>query len=629
MADKAVLFGINSYKSISHLRGCINDVKNVADVLTTACGFLSANVRERIDDKATKKEIRKQWKWLLDDAKPGDRLVFHFSGHGSYTTDEDGDEDDGVDELLCLYDMDWNDRETYLLDDDIRQMTEEIPPEVHVTFLFDSCHSGTATKALRLPGLPDDDESMRPMIDVGSTVGRSSDEHKSIERAIAPSTAIDARRTVLARFVPPPSNVIRKLRRNGIRRQLIEMRDSSAMNHVLFSGSRSDQTSADAFIDGDYNGAFSYYFCEAIRLAVGVIDHQEVINKVRRQLEDEHFSQIPQLEPEGTTGPIFKRTLLEMTTGPVQDNNATIKLLERIVTLLEGRDGDLSVVGRSNGSPHLVYVHGICRHEAGYSKGWWQALKPHLSSALQNQLETNRHEILWSDLVSPSGTRAIGAGVSPDEQRLADSIRDVLEDRAEREALISVAEQRAVDRPIASRIVVDRAALGIPGLNCVDDFAKYLLSDSIRDQVIGRFLQVVEPLLRSGSSVIVISHSWGTVVAYEGLRLLDAANFSGRVSDFFTVGSALSIAPVRRGLRQRDGARPSCVREWINLDTRGDVVGGALQTHFAVDSEFLELSPVGCQSFLGVVSPSCAHGSYFSAENLAVNSGIFANRIEH
>ena len=49
---------------------------------------------------------------------------------------------------------------------------------------------------------------------------------------------------------------------------------------------------------------------------------------------------------------------------------------------------------------------------------------------------------------------------------------------------------------------------------------------------------------------------------------------------------------------------------------------------FDVDLEFLNLAPTGCDSFLGVVSPSCAHASYFRPSNTAVNRDIFAAQIE-
>ncbi|MCH5376079.1 MAG: caspase family protein, partial [Planctomycetes bacterium] len=81
MSDKAVLFGINDYKSISDLRGCVNDVRNDQSLLVDVFDFPSPNVRVFTDREVTKDRIRKQWRWLLDNASEGDRLVFHFSGH--------------------------------------------------------------------------------------------------------------------------------------------------------------------------------------------------------------------------------------------------------------------------------------------------------------------------------------------------------------------------------------------------------------------------------------------------------------------------------------------------------------------------------------------------------------------
>jgi hypothetical protein len=37
---------------------------------------------------------------------------------------------------------------------------------------------------------------------------------------------------------------------------------------------------------------------------------------------------------------------------------------------------------------------------------------------------------------------------------------------------------------------------------------------------------------------------------------------------------------------------------------------------------------VGCKSFLGIVNPVCAHGSYFNTNNTAVNRDIFGSSIE-
>ncbi|MCH5375506.1 MAG: hypothetical protein JJ992_16165, partial [Planctomycetes bacterium] len=195
---------------------------------------------------------------------------------------------------------------------------------------------------------------------------------------------------------------------------------------------------------------------------------------------------------------------------------------------------------------------------------------------------------------------------------------------------VQAAKEFAPDEPpTAAPRSADRAMLGIPGLDCVDDFVKYLSDKEIRNAVQQRFLDVVLPLLHSGSAIDVISHSWGTVVAYEALRRLDGSTMPGQVHRLFTVGSALSIVPVQSRLQFRDGRRPRCVQRWVNLDARGDIVGGTLRgLPFDVDAEFLNLVPTGCDSFLGIVSPACAHSSYFHPRNTAVNRHIFAGEME-
>ena len=130
--------------------------------------------------------------------------------------------------------------------------------------------------------------------------------------------------------------------------------------------------------------------------------------------------------------------------------------------------------------------------------------------------------------------------------------------------------------PTAAPRAADRAPLGIPGLDCVDDFVKYLSNDDVRAAVQQRFLDIVLPVLQSGAAIEVVSHSWGTVVAYEALRRLDSAAVPGQVHRLFTVGSAVSIVPVQSRLQFRDGRRPHHVQRWINLDARGDIVGGTL-----------------------------------------------------
>jgi hypothetical protein len=203
-------------------------------------------------------------------------------------------------------------------------------------------------------------------------------------------------------------------------------------------------------------------------------------------------------------------------------------------------------------------------------------------------------------------------------------------DRADRHALEAGPKHAAGTAPL---VLADaRGFISIPGVDCVEDFTIYLVNDTIRQQILDRFMQVVQPLLAGGLEVDVVSHSWGTVVAYEGLRqLADGGSTQPLVRNFFTVGAALSIVPVKMRLRSanQDGRRPAMVRHWANLNAQGDVVGGPLKDRpFQVDDDFPNLDPFGCRSFLGIVNPACAHGSYFQAGNVPVNRDIFGAFIE-
>lgn len=162
----ALLVGCTTYDFLgedARLRGPINDVKMMRDLLTGQFGFLDKNIH-RLTEGRTKKDrplkanIVRELTHLVDTVKNGDRVVLLLSGHGSQQPDNDPDneddpEPDGFDEIFCPADIDSPDdfRSPYaknaLTDDELRESIKKIRKKgAFVWVIIDACHSGTAIR---------------------------------------------------------------------------------------------------------------------------------------------------------------------------------------------------------------------------------------------------------------------------------------------------------------------------------------------------------------------------------------------------------------------------------------------------------------------------------------------------
>lgn len=282
MANKALLIGINNYQHINDLRGCHNDVTNMRHILLTYFDFPADNISVLLDHRAVRGRIEQRWQWLLDGAKAGDQLVFHFSGHGSYMRDMDGDEakrklKDHTDELLCLYDMDWDNPNSYLLDDTLDQWTRQLPKGVNLTVILDSCHSGDGTRPVVPPS------HLAPPTDTSGAYRAS-------------------------RFVEPPLDIRLRVdeRADFPAKRFPRSTSSRKLNHVLLAGCRDDQTSADAYLGGAYNGAFTYYLCKTIRDQGSDLTYKQLMASVSHSLRHNAFTQNPQLQGAKNNQKLFR-----------------------------------------------------------------------------------------------------------------------------------------------------------------------------------------------------------------------------------------------------------------------------------------------------------------------------------
>lgn len=266
MAKKALLVGINRYRVPgADLRGCVNDVRNMEKLLRESFGFASKDVTTLTDFAATGAAIRAGVKTLLQGSRAGDVLFFHFSGHGSNVPDDNGDEADARDEILCPTDLDWK---KPLRDDWLRESFDKVKPGVSLTVVMDCCHSGTITRALHPPDAP------------------------VIERYL-PSpwdlVATESGRRLRGR---PNPGLRRSSRATRARRDTVEV----DIPEVLITGCRDTQTSADAWIDGAFTGALSHHLIATLREGGDTMTLREVRDRTAARLQAARFEQVPQLE---------------------------------------------------------------------------------------------------------------------------------------------------------------------------------------------------------------------------------------------------------------------------------------------------------------------------------------------
>lgn len=81
--SRALVIGINQYKSVSPLSYAVNDAREVSEILVEELGFEQNNVTYLVDQNATKSNILKSFlRFSNDDVKVDDRLFVFFAGHG-------------------------------------------------------------------------------------------------------------------------------------------------------------------------------------------------------------------------------------------------------------------------------------------------------------------------------------------------------------------------------------------------------------------------------------------------------------------------------------------------------------------------------------------------------------------
>lgn len=256
MADKALLVGINTYPG-APLRGCVNDINDMANRLVKDYKFARKSIRPIVDRRATTSAILSRLHWLVD-CKPGDRCLFHFSGHGTqFPTRSYRHEIDGLLEVICPVDFDWSERHM-ITDKQLIAIFNKIPKGVRFSWISDCCHSGNLTR-----GIPPRNSKNNPI-------------PEQVPRAYPRPFDIEWRGQVAR------SEGIKPVARGG-----------RTLNVGFASGCRSDQTSADAFINGRHCGAMTHFFLKHLRKKTSLAN---VVIAASNDLKKHRYTQRPQSE---------------------------------------------------------------------------------------------------------------------------------------------------------------------------------------------------------------------------------------------------------------------------------------------------------------------------------------------
>lgn len=136
--------------------------------------------------------------------------------------------------------------------------------------------------------------------------------------------------------------------------------------------------------------------------------------------------------------------------------------------------------------------------------------------------------------------------------------------------------------PLKNWFDIDGAANAVLESKLKDLYA-YYTDKEIQGELRGRFEDAITKYMNAGDRIMVVSHSMGTIIAYDVLRKLGKDRRNFYIEHFITLGSPLGLPHVKYKIKEENHLvrTPSIVKKWSNLADRRDPV--ALDTHLSDD----------------------------------------------
>ena len=336
----AVLIGVNFYMGGSPakaLKGCVSDIEMVRQQLVNHLGLKTTNIftltaREpRNADKDEPQEARANWptyknmmrvlKRVTDNAKSGDFVYIHYSGHGGQakTLVPEKKGEDGIDETLIPTDFNYEGR--HLRDFEIAVLLNRMVDKgLHVTAVFDSCHSGGTNRG-QAPGM---------------TVRGIGMDNRPPEKSDLRQEEIDS---VLSHDTWCTSRS-----REGFWLE--------PQGYTLIAACRPDESAVEVCFGNKTYGVLTYWLMKALEGVQSTVTHGEIYRRAFGNIRGSNQRQTPILM--GNSGrPFFGGDISET----VHSINVSDEAISRYVRLEAGRaqgvcKGDLYTVLPWNASGH-------------------------------------------------------------------------------------------------------------------------------------------------------------------------------------------------------------------------------------------------------------------------------------
>lgn len=252
----ALIVGINEYRYVPKLEGCLQDAQDMKEVLQSKFGFSEDRILVLADEQATHEAIVNAFKsHLIENARnnPNAIIVFHYSGHGSQVEDKNGDEADGLDETIVpVNSRDPEEKNFDITDDELDELFDELSRFTpNTTFTLDSCHSGSATRGLTAREVAQDKR------------------RQPSQKIIARTRSADAQNV----------DVLPKNER-----------------YVTISGCMASERTYEIVNGKKRNGAFTFQLIEALRRAGPSTSYREMLEQVASAVSLNNPNQHPQIE---------------------------------------------------------------------------------------------------------------------------------------------------------------------------------------------------------------------------------------------------------------------------------------------------------------------------------------------